>query len=184
MNTASNLVFATFYRFLTGQLPITDFAEWIYQNDSIQAALGREWDTELLGFDYRAPNAVPLLRHLIQRIYQDRRPGIETVTLFWQLDVLAAASAFLKHTVGFIDGASRLCTLCEGMQKDCWHDPDFSVFCIIADQADFLPSPEVRTHLGTEALAHVLREEAKFEEFYRTDAVGAARRLIERFQLG
>jgi Protein of unknown function (DUF2489) len=96
---------------------------------------------------------------------------------------VAAARIVLDTTADFIDSAGRLCSLCEAMQDDCWSDRDFSVFCIITDQSDFLPRATARAHLSTEALAQVEREQADFEAFYRPNAQQAAQRLIERFEL-
>jgi hypothetical protein len=184
MNVVANPVFGTFYRFLIGRLSIADIAEWVYHTDTIGEAIGNDWDTALLAFDYRTLEAEPALRRLVQRIYQDVCPGRETDRLFWQLDVVAAARAFLTTTGEFIDTAGRLCSLCEAMQDDCWFDPEFSVFCIIADQSDFIPPSSARAHLSREALVDIEREQANFEAFYRSDALQAAQRLIERFELG
>jgi hypothetical protein len=183
MDAATNLIFTEFYRFLIGQLPIADFAEWIYHSDSICSTIGRDWDSQLLAFDYRAPNAELTLRRLIERIYRDLRPGVETDMLFWRLDVTDAAAAFLNGSQPFIDGASRLCYLCEFMHDDCWYDADFSVFCIIADQSDLIPPTSTQAHLSKEALEQVTCEESEFEALYRSKAVAAAQRLIERFRL-
>jgi hypothetical protein len=183
MNPVATPVFDTLYRFLIGKLSIADIADWVYHTDTIGEAVGSDWDTALLGFDYRVPDAEPALRRLIRRIYQDIRPGLETDRLFWQLDVVLAAVSVLDTTADFIDSAGRLCSLCEAMQADCWSDPDFSVFCIIADQSDFLPRSTARAHLSAEALAQIEHEQAGFEAFYRTDALQAAQRLIERFEL-
>jgi len=183
VNAVANPVFDTLYRFLIGKLSIADIAEWVYHTDTIGEAIGSDWDTTLLGFDYRAPDAEPALRRLIRRIYQDIRPGVETDRLFWQLDVVGAATAVLNTTADFIDSAGRLCYLCEALHHDCWFDVDFSVFCLIADQSDFLPPSTARAHLSPEALARIEREQADFEAFYWPDALQAAQRLIERFSL-
>ena len=184
MNAVANPVFDTLYRFLIGKLSIADIAEWVYHTDTIGQVIGSDWDSALLGFDYRAPDAEPALQRLIQRIYQNVRPGAETDRLFWQLDVVAAATAVLSSTSDFIDSAGRLCYLCEVQQLSCWSDVDFSVFCTIADQSDFLAPLPARAHLSAEALARLEREQADFEAFYRPGALQAAQRLIERFSLG
>ena len=183
MNPATNPIFDIFYRFLISKLSIIHFAEWLYHTDTLGEMIGSGWDTTLLGLDYQAPDAEASLRQLIRRIYQDIRPGSETDRLFWQLDVVETARVVLNTPTNFIDSVCRLCSLCKALDHDCWSDVDFSIFCIIADQSDFLPPSAARTYHSPEALARVERAQADLEALYRPDAVQAAYRLIERFEL-
>lgn len=183
MNSAATPVFDIFYRFLIGKISLIDIADWLYHTDTIGEAIGSDWDTTLLGFDYQAPDAETSLRQLIRRIYQDNRPGSQTDRLFWQLDIVEAARVVLNSPADFIDSACRLCSLGKVLDHNCWSDVDFSVFCMIADQSDVLPPSAARTYHSPEALARIEREQTEIEARYRTDAVQAAHRLIERFEL-
>ena len=183
MNPAAIPFFDIFYRFLIGKISLIDIAESLYHSDTIGEAIGSDWDTTLLGFDYQSSDAEPSLRQLIRRIYQDIHPGTETDRLFWQLDIVEAARVVLNSPADFIDSSCRLCSLGKVLDLNCWSDADFSVFCMIADQSDFLPPSAARIYHSPEALARIEREQTEIEATYRTDAVQAAHRLIERFEL-
>jgi hypothetical protein len=95
--------------------------------------------------------------------------------------VVAIARELLAGHVGVLEAARRISALRgDRVQLDEFH-PDFVTFLGIDSETDDLPLGEDRANWAPDALAQKDLEIARCEEMYRSDAIEAASRLVDRF---
>jgi hypothetical protein len=100
----------------------------------------------------------------------------------WRKDcrrVVARAGDLLAGRLGVIAAAQQLAKLRFWLRAD--DDPDFSVFTAINSESDHLPTGAERQHWATDALKDKDVEIRAIEEFYREDALEAARKLQAKY---
>ena len=95
--------------------------------------------------------------------------------------VVGIARALLAGRIGVIEAARQIDAYRGDRVALDEFDPDFVTFLAIESETDDLPLGESRTHWAPDALAQKDAEIARCEELYRTDALEAASRLVERF---
>jgi hypothetical protein len=94
--------------------------------------------------------------------------------------IVTIARSILSGEIGIIAGARQI----NGWRFDVGaeHDPDFLLFVGLDSETDHLPVGESREHWSAEALQAKDAEIARCESFYRTRALEACRRLIQKYE--
>ena len=100
----------------------------------------------------------------------------------WKAEVIDAASAIVAGEVSVLEGARTLSMLaCPDEVGLCLRPADFATFHDICHDTDHLPTASDRHLWAPEALARLDPEIVACEEFWRVDAIAAARRLLDRY---
>ena len=93
--------------------------------------------------------------------------------------IVARAGDLLDGRLGVIAAAQELIKL--RFLTRTQDDPDFNIFVLIDSEADHLPTGSERQHWAADALATKDIEIRQIEEFYRKDALDAARNLQRKY---
>lgn len=63
MKDIANRIF--FYKFLIGELPLTDFEKWIYDNPELELEVGKDHYTDLISYDFRSRDLIPYIKEFV-----------------------------------------------------------------------------------------------------------------------
>lgn len=66
-----------FYQFIVGKLPLTDFEQWVYQNEPELSQISEELSLYLISFDFRQHQGGHILSHYIESTAIDKRDFAE-----------------------------------------------------------------------------------------------------------
>lgn len=100
----------------------------------------------------------------------------------WRKDCLLAVSRsldYLEGRAGLIEAARDLWDCAFRLRAE--DDPDFHLFLVIDSDTDHLPIGRFREGWAADSLLIKDREIREVEAFYRSDAVSAAKSLIEKY---
>jgi len=95
--------------------------------------------------------------------------------------ISARARDLLEGRLGLFETSSAMNRLAMAIQVERYEDQDFRVFALIHDDLCDLPVGPERAHWDKDALLREDKKIAAIEERSRTDALAAARNLVERY---
>ena len=93
--------------------------------------------------------------------------------------IVARCGDLLDGRLGVIAAAQQLSKLRHWVRAD--DDPDFNIFTVIESESDHLPTGSERQYWAPDALTTKDAEITAIEEFYRDEALDAARKLREKY---
>jgi hypothetical protein len=172
MMTASEEQFSatwpTLERWLAGEIPTSDFEQWVYDTQNLEDSLGVDDYSSLLSFDFRQPNAVHELRQLVLKIYNHHRPGCLAHDRAKRL-----AEGLISGTVDLLVAVRQLAQLNQEGNK--WIPV---VFVGIDSELDVVPRVEQYPLWDQQALASKLESLQPLIEHYRVVAIAAAKEIL------
>ena len=113
-----------------------------------------------------------------------KRPGWATSETYWEKQcfrLVALADDLIEGRVGVIEASRQFSYYRFWFRAE--DDPDFKTFVLIDSDADNLPVGNVRQHWASEALESKDIEIQQCEEFYKSDAIEAARILAKKYAI-
>ena len=172
-------VTSSFWRTLeaahAGDLSVVVFERWGYETSELETTLGPERYLELISFDYRQRRAARELKKLIDRLYEDLRPGELTFDyarrvaeefLAGERDLWSTARAFT------------------GLWYDGNEDWVPSEFVYVDSELDGFPAPSVQRLWNADALEQLFGQRrtilAEYERAVRDAAITVLDYLAKR----
>jgi hypothetical protein len=100
----------------------------------------------------------------------------------WRKDRLLVVNRsldYLEGRAGLIEVSRDLCACAARLRAD--RDPDFLLFRAIDSETDHLPIGKFREGWAADSLLIKDQEIRSVEEFYRSNATAAAKKLVEKY---
>jgi len=113
-----------------------------------------------------------------------KRPSWATSETYWEkqcLRLVALANDLIEGRIGVLEASRQFSYYRSWFRAE--KDPDFTTFVAIDSETDNLPMGNVRQHWAIEALEKKDIEIQQCEEFYRSDAIEAARNLVKKYAI-
>lgn len=102
--------------------------------------------------------------------------------------IVSIAEQILRGELGLLEGSTQLADL--GYQIDretnttylISGSEEFSIFYVVASNANAFPTGEWRRHWNPKALAKKDKSKKEYEQFYQEEAYAACRNLIDKYK--
>jgi len=152
-----------------GALELPSFEQWLYATPEVQTALGPDAWHALAAFDYHGRFAVHELRSLVERLYEEQRPGA------------LPADRARRIANEFLTGSRDLWATCAALARlwgeghQAWVPREFVG---LDSDLEAIPAPAVRDLWDPVALRRLLEQHAPWLERAHREARGAAIQLL------
>ena len=60
----------TFFRFLSKEISIPDFEQWIYDNPDLESEIGADFYTDLISFDFKSHDLIPFVTQIAEYCFE------------------------------------------------------------------------------------------------------------------
>ena len=110
------------------------------------------------------------------------RPNWVTNEQHWRSDcagVMKSCKSYLSGDLGLIEASRKIVGYAHRLRET--NDSDFVFFIALDSETDHLPVGISREGWAADSLAKKDKEVKEVEEFYRSDAMNAARSLLSKF---